>query len=271
MDKLAGDLMNDSDSDDQDYVPSGAESEEDDDAPADNSEIPDEDEAEKQKTDALWADFMADVEPLSKKARVEDKDTKSLDPNNEAVDINDSKNGAGVNLKRDSSASSEIKESAKDSGGNHSKTADSTDDSVGTSGTSNKIKVTQVFDFAGQKIEVEKEVDKNSKEAKQILAEQSKKSDEKKLLVRPKVGGGLSTIVSGLLNKKNKMSIFQKTQLDWDNFTKEKNIKEELANYNKGKDGYLEKVAFLDRTDLRQFELEKAMRDRQRAARGGNM
>ena len=31
-------------------------------------------------------------------------------------------------------------------------------------------------------------------------------------------------------------------------------------NFNKGKDGYLEKVSFLQRTDMRQYEHEKALR-----------
>ena len=41
-------------------------------------------------------------------------------------------------------------------------------------------------------------------------------------------------------------------------------LQEELSTHNKGRDGYLNKVDFLQRTDLRQFEKEKNMRTTQR-------
>ncbi|OQR74505.1 craniofacial development protein 1-like [Tropilaelaps mercedesae] len=281
MDQLAGDLLNESDSDDQDYVPSGAESEDEDDAQADNDAIPDEDEAERQKTNALWADFMADVEPALKKPRVEsadeakDKTSQADSANNDAdrKDIEETTDNGGVpsQTKPDPSGA-DGKNDGKGAAASNGITAqaNSISDGAGTSGASEKIKVTQIFDFAGEKIEVEKELVKDSKEAKKILAEQAKKT-EQKVLVRPKIGGGLSTIVGQVLNKKNKMSILEKSKLDWDGFKHKEGIAEELANHNKGKDGYLEKMAFLERTDLRQFDIEKAMRERQRSSRGGNI
>lgn len=262
--------MNDSDSDDQDYVPSGAESEEEDEVAADNDEIPDEDEAEKKKTEALWADFMADVEPVPKKRRTEETEGGSSgEPSSKTSE------GSKEDQSK-TSKESDKKEGAKDTtdiSGCSASSSNGTEAAGGSGGegtSDNKIKVKQVFDFAGEKIVVEKELDKDSKEAKKILVEQSKAA-EQKVLVRPKIGGGLSTVVGQVLNKKNKMSILEKSKLDWDGFKKTEGITEELANHNRGKDGYLEKMAFLERTDLRQFDIEKAIRDRQRSSRSGNM
>lgn len=54
----------------------------------------------------------------------------------------------------------------------------------------------------------------------------------------------------------------EKTSLDWDKFKAVEGIEDELHQYTK--DGYLEKQDFLQRVDLKQFEREKAERDRTR-------
>lgn len=70
---------------------------------------------------------------------------------------------------------------------------------------------------------------------------------------------GLSKILNQI-GKKDKMSTLAKSQLDWNNFKKSEGIEEEIKMHNRGKDGYLEKQDFLQRTDLRQFEIEKQLR-----------
>ncbi|XP_050538504.1 craniofacial development protein 1 [Daktulosphaira vitifoliae] len=77
---------------------------------------------------------------------------------------------------------------------------------------------------------------------------------------------GLTNVLSQL-EKKNKLTVLEKSKQDWDDYKKEEGIVEELVTFNKGKDGYLEKRDFLERTDLRQFELEKAMRSANRLQR----
>jgi Bucentaur or craniofacial development len=52
---------------------------------------------------------------------------------------------------------------------------------------------------------------------------------------RPKAGG-LGSILSQI-GKKNKISTIEKTKLDWDGFKKSEGIDEELQTHNKGKDG----------------------------------
>lgn len=79
---------------------------------------------------------------------------------------------------------------------------------------------------------------------------------------RPPIGG-LSSVL-GQIGKKSKLSVLEKSKLDWNNFKKEEGIEEDLKTYNKGKNGYLEKQDFLQRTDLRQFEIEKTMRSSSR-------
>lgn len=71
--------------------------------------------------------------------------------------------------------------------------------------------------------------------------------------------GGLSSILSQL-GKKPKVGILESSKLEWNKFKKEENIEEELSQINRGKKGYLEKQDFLQRTDLRQFEIEKKLR-----------
>jgi hypothetical protein len=63
-----------------------------------------------------------------------------------------------------------------------------------------------------------------------------------------------------------------KSQLDWRSFKGESGLEEELAKANKSGDSWLEKQvcfpandqAFLERADLRKFELERAQREKQR-------
>ncbi|XP_050292696.1 craniofacial development protein 1 [Anthonomus grandis grandis] len=124
----------------------------------------------------------------------------------------------------------------------------------------NKVKVTQVFEFAGEEVKVEKEVDSNSAEARLL-------SKDTKPIARKSGGlGGIGNVLSQL-GKKQKISTLEKTKLDWDRFKKEENLEEELQTHNKGKDGYLERQDFLERADLRRFEIEKEIRNVERAKR----
>ena len=138
-----------------------------------------------------------------------------------------------------------------------------------------KVKITKIFEFAGEKVEVIKEVPADSAEARltgstiEINAKKANGSslDEKR---EPKDRGtrkvGLSGISSilGQIGKKSKISTLEKSKLDWDRFKKQENIEEEINTHNKGKDGYLEKQDFLQRADLRQFEIEKQLRSSSR-------
>jgi len=123
----------------------------------------------------------------------------------------------------------------------------------------NKVEITKVYDFAGEVVKVNKQVDADSSEAKKFL----KSQEEGPSSVPIKRPGGLAGVV-GSIGKKAKLGCLDKSKLDWNSFVQETGIKEELQTFNKGKDGYVEKQMFLERTDLRQFEMEKAVRDKNR-------
>eukprot|EP00026_Physarum_polycephalum_P004427 Phypoly_transcript_04446.p2 GENE.Phypoly_transcript_04446~~Phypoly_transcript_04446.p2 ORF type:complete len:257 (-),score=85.96 Phypoly_transcript_04446:141-911(-) len=82
---------------------------------------------------------------------------------------------------------------------------------------------------------------------------------EKVLVAKPAKGrSALDNLVSSMSKKSNKLSVMDKSKLDWDKYKTATGSNEELAHQKKN--GYLEKVAFLQRTDERRFEIEKQQR-----------
>ncbi|XP_074600768.1 yeti [Brevipalpus obovatus] len=71
----------------------------------------------------------------------------------------------------------------------------------------------------------------------------------------------LSDLVSNL-KKKPKVGTLLQSKMDWDDFKKEEGLEDELRQAVNRKDGYIERQAFLSRADLRQFEIEKSIRDK---------
>jgi len=110
-------------------------------------------------------------------------------------------------------------------------------------------KVVEEYEFAGEKVKVTREVTKP----------QASSSSSLKLKRPPpvKTGGGFSNFFS---SKKPKLTTLEKSKLDWDGFKKEEGIEEDLKTFNQGKQGFLEKKAFLERTDMKQFEIERGFR-----------
>lgn len=117
-----------------------------------------------------------------------------------------------------------------------------------------KTTVKEIFEFAGEKIEVEKEIKSDDKNG-----DNNMRTGLVAAASRARSGGGLSGVL-GQLGKKNKLSVLEKTKLDWSGFKKNQGIEEELQVHNKGRDGYLERQDFLERTDFRRFEIEKNLR-----------
>ncbi|NP_001355267.1 craniofacial development protein 1 isoform 5 [Mus musculus] len=116
---------------------------------------------------------------------------------------------------------------------------------------------------------VTKEVDAASKEAKSFL-KQTEREKPQALVTSPatplpagsgiKRASGMSSLLGKIGAKKQKMSTLEKSKLDWESFKEEEGIGEELAIHNRGKEGYIERKAFLDRVDHRQFEIERDLR-----------
>ncbi|XP_072278993.1 craniofacial development protein 1 [Pyxicephalus adspersus] len=130
-----------------------------------------------------------------------------------------------------------------------------------------KVTITKVFDFAGEEVRVTKEVDSSSKEAKEFIKEKGQ-TQESPAPARTSVAagsgvkrpGGMSNILGKLGSKKQKISTLEKSKMDWESFKEKEGIGDELAIHNRGKDGYIERMAFLERVDYRQFELEREIR-----------
>ncbi|KAM4639461.1 craniofacial development protein 1 isoform 2-T2 [Amazona ochrocephala] len=174
----------------------------------------------KKKEDALWASFLSDV---------------GQKPKPEASMQAEKAEGERSGKK--------LQEKPKDSG---------------------KVTITKMFDFAGEEVRVTKEVDSTSKEAKAFLKQQEKWQSGAPTSL-PTVSGvkrpsGMSSLLGKIGSKKQKMSTLEKSKLDWESFKEEEGIVEELAIHNRGKDGYIERKAFLERVDHRQFEIERDLR-----------
>ncbi|KAM6325048.1 craniofacial development protein 1 [Podargus strigoides] len=186
-------------------------------------------EEEKKKEDALWASFLSDVGQKPKAGATTQV--------TQAKKAGEEKSGNKLQEKPKES------EKPKDSG---------------------KVTITKVFDFAGEEVRVTKEVDSTSKEAKSFLKQQEKWQAAAPASLPTGSGvkrpSGMSSLLGKISSKKQKMSTLEKSKLDWENFKEEEGIVEELAIHNRGKDGYIERKAFLERVDHRQFEIERDIR-----------
>jgi len=109
-------------------------------------------------------------------------------------------------------------------------------------------KVVEEYEFAGEKVKVTREVPKPAASSSGL---QSLKRPP------PVKSGGLSGFFS---SKKPKLTTLEKSKLDWDGFKKDEGIEEDLKTFNQGKQGFLERKAFLERTDMKQFEIERNLR-----------
>lgn len=74
-----------------------------------------------------------------------------------------------------------------------------------------------------------------------------------------------SRLAEILGKNKNQPSTLMKTKADWEKFKADEGLAEELKEHTRSKDSYVERQAFLQRADVRQFEQEKSVRDRNRA------
>mmetsp|Transcript_9150 Transcript_9150/g.15655 ORF Transcript_9150/g.15655 Transcript_9150/m.15655 type:complete len:222 (-) Transcript_9150:407-1072(-) len=120
--------------------------------------------------------------------------------------------------------------------------------SAGAASTSSKGKVTitQTVEFAGEKIKVVKTLDANSKEA-------AKAASQGRPAVAGLKKGGMESLLARI--KPQKISTIEKSKMDWTKYKTATGCEDEVKQY--VKDGYLEKKAFLERTEIRQWEAER--------------
>ncbi|KAH8020212.1 hypothetical protein HPB51_025396 [Rhipicephalus microplus] len=113
---------------------------------------------------------------------------------------------------------------------------------------------------------VDKEVAADSKEARLFVQQKETPQAKSPVLPGKRKPIGVGNVLNQLFNKKQKISTLEKSKLDWDNYKKSEGLVEDLQSHNRGKDGYLEKQAFLQRADVRQFEIEKTLRAKNRSS-----
>lgn len=189
--------------------------------------------------DALWASFLGTAQQTVPKPATNSKQTE-------------------IQLKKTTPTTSN---------GSSTKTETTKPQATVTKTEQTKV-VTEIFEFAGEKVEIQKEIKVSDQPSinsaantlqEPAVSKVEAKSSSIPSFNRPKQSGGLSSVL-GQLGKKNKLSVLEKSKLDWNGFKRNEGIDEELQTHNKGRDGFLERQDFLQRTDLRQFELEKSMR-----------
>ncbi|XP_039112388.1 craniofacial development protein 1 isoform X2 [Hyaena hyaena] len=231
--KQGGLSLEEEDEEDANEDSEGSSSEEEEDAAAEQEKGIGADDARKKKEDELWASFLNDVGPKPK-----------VPPNTQV------KSGE----KTEETGSSKLLVRAEE---------------LEKPKETEKVKITKVFDFAGEEVRVTKEVDATSKEAKSFFKQNEKEKPQAAgpAAVPPlpvgsglKRSSGMTTLLGKIGAKKQKMSTLEKSKLDWESFKEEEGIGEELAIHNRGKEGYIERKAFLDRVDHRQFEIERDLR-----------
>lgn len=123
----------------------------------------------------------------------------------------------------------------------------------------------RIFEFAGETIVVENNTIKEKIKTADSPATVSKLEGPSR--GRPGLGGSGLSGVLGALNKKNKLSTLEKSKLDWSTYKHEEGLEEEIQSHNKGRNGFLDKRDFLERADVRQYELERDMRLNRRSNR----
>lgn len=184
------------------------------------------DEEDKSKTDALWAHFLSDVKTVSSEER--ENSNQSHCP---AGIMN------GISIKGLAEKPKEERQSGEPT-------------------KPKKITVTEVVDFAGEEVTVQKLLNTADVKTGGLRATTGYKR------TMP-AGSGINSVLNQI-GKKKKISVLEKSQHDWNSFKRTEGIAEDLKTHNKGRDGYLDRQDFLERTDLRQFEIEKSLRQSRR-------
>ncbi|MEW5319772.1 MAG: hypothetical protein WDW38_010901 [Sanguina aurantia] len=121
--------------------------------------------------------------------------------------------------------------------------------SVGAAKAAGKVAVTQTQRFAGKDISVTKLVEEGSSEVMKAARKAAAQAAATK--------GSMEAMLADL-EKKKKVSVLDKSKMDWkEHKSSDADLEAELELYKKSGDQYLSKVDFLKRAELRQYEKER--------------
>ncbi|GFU30437.1 craniofacial development protein 1 [Nephila pilipes] len=123
---------------------------------------------------------------------------------------------------------------------------------------SEKVPVSKIFEFAEEIYSVDKDSSVQDCITKQN--DSNVVTPSKSPTNPPKKRSVLDSVLGTIRNKKQKVTVLQKSLHDWNSFKKSEGIQEDLEKFNKGKQGFIERQRFLQRTDVRSFDIEKDMR-----------
>lgn len=99
-------------------------------------------------------------------------------------------------------------------------------------------------------------------EARKEEQEEERRNEEAKHAAKKT---GLEAVLSAVKGGKGDSGVLMGTRRAWDDFKKkDEEVEEELEKYKKDKDRYTERVAFLQRSDVREWEYEQAGKRRRR-------
>lgn len=120
----------------------------------------------------------------------------------------------------------------------------------------------ELFEFAGETVAVSLENGNKIVSAGKSTDSAVEKNVPGKPANQPPVvkRKGLDAVLSTIMNKKPKLTTLQKTSLDWNEYKSKEGISEELETYNKGRGGFIERQRFLQRSDVRSYEIERDLR-----------
>uniref|UniRef100_A0A095C9M0 Craniofacial development protein 1 n=1 Tax=Schistosoma haematobium TaxID=6185 RepID=A0A095C9M0_SCHHA len=79
----------------------------------------------------------------------------------------------------------------------------------------------------------------------------------------PSLGLGLTNALQNLkstINSLPKLSTLEKSRLDWKQYVQKESLEDDLKAHNKGKEGYLERQAFFNRANEREYQYERQLR-----------
>lgn len=176
------------------------------------------DEEDTSRSNALWADFLKNADPTASVTKVTSKENPSSSGSNK-IDASENKRDVSKKVQSTNSVAPKVEE--------------------------NKVVLTEVVDFAGEEVHIVREVDASSiKENKAAAMPQAKKQPFSRILpgvgikrtIPTGSGSGLGSVLNQL-GKKKKLSVLEKSQMDWKSFKQSEGIDEQLQTFNKGKDG----------------------------------
>ena len=111
-----------------------------------------------------------------------------------------------------------------------------------------KVLITEQRNFAGENVTVTREVDAKSRDAAQAAGRARERTR------------GIDFVLA-IIEKKKRVNIVDKSRIDWKDFKRDNEaVQKELDHHNKSGDKYLDKQAFLQRSEWREFEQERDKR-----------